>query len=87
MNISGISNSKKPLWNLLSFVSIIVINECLKTVCGIVLVLLWSGNVGKTIKTLGFHDETVCSTCQVSMYHPETYSEPVKLLKCSVLRK
>ena len=29
-----------------------------KLVCGIVLVLLWSWIIGKTIKTLAFHDNT-----------------------------
>ena len=29
-----------------------------KTVCGIVLVLLWFRTIGKTIKTLGFHNNT-----------------------------
>ena len=30
LNISSISNSNNPPWNLLSFVSSIVVNECLK---------------------------------------------------------
>ena len=30
-----------------------------KTVCGIVLVLLWFRTIGKTIKTLGFHNNTL----------------------------
>ena len=59
MNISSISNSKNPPWNLLSFVSRIVVNECLKNIMQrIVLVLLWFRIIGKTIKTLGFYNNT-----------------------------
>ena len=56
VNISSISNSKNPQWNLLSFASRIVVNECLKTVCGFVLVLIWFQIIGNTIKTLSFQN-------------------------------
>ena len=38
VNISSISKSRNPPWNLLSFVSKIFVNKCLKKVCTIVLV-------------------------------------------------
>ena len=66
MNISSISISKSPPCNVSSFVSRIIVNEYPKTVCGIVLVLLWFRIIGKTIKTFGFH----------KLCHPEEYSEP-----------
>ena len=53
VSISSISNSKNPPWNFLGFVSKIVVNECLKTMCGIVFkcVIVWkpSSHIGLPI--------------------------------------
>ena len=69
VNISSISNLKNPPWNLLSFTSRFVVNECLKSsVRGVVLVFLWFQIIGKTIKKTFFFTVThICSICQVSM--------------------
>ena len=67
--IFRISNSKNPPWNLSSLVLKIVVN---KTVCRIALVLLWFRIIGKTIKILGFHNNTHMLDLPVLMCHPET---------------
>ena len=68
-NIFRISNSKNLPWNLSSLVLKIVVN---KTVCRIALVLLWFQIIGKTIKILGFHNNTHMLNLPVLMCHPET---------------
>ena len=57
VNISNIFNSKNPLWWNLLYRELLLMNVS-KTVCGIILVLLWFQIIGKTIKTLGFHNKT-----------------------------
>ena len=68
VSISSISNSKNPTWNLLSFVSRIVVNECLKNSVQNCLVLLWFRIIGENIKAFGFHNNTQAFSepCQTS---------------------
>ena len=54
--ISSISNSKNASWNLLSFASRIVVNECLRNSVRICFSFVLISN--KTIKTLGFRNNT-----------------------------
>ena len=87
VNISSISNSKNALWNLSSFVSRIVVNECLKNCAELFLVLLWFRVIGKTIKTFGFYNNTYLldlSSLDVIQRHIQNC---IKQLRCSVLRK
>ena len=57
VNISSMSNSKNPPWNLLSSVSRITVNECLKnSVQNCFSFALFI--IGKTLKTLGFQNYT-----------------------------
>ena len=48
-----------------------------KTVCGIILVLLSFRIIGKTIKTLGFQNNTHL----LDLCHPEAFSEPCQTFK------
>ena len=57
-NISSISKPKNPTWNLLRFVSWIVVNECLQNRLWNCFLLLWFQIVGKNMKALGFHNNT-----------------------------
>ena len=58
LNISSNSNSKNPPWNLLSFASRIVVNECLKNSVWNCFTFTLVSNYCKTIKTLGFYNNT-----------------------------
>ena len=88
VNISSISDLKNLPWNLLSFVSRIVVNECLKNSVRNYFSLLWFQIIGKTIKTLGFHSNThlldlSMSPCVIQ----RRIQNPVKHLRGSVLWK
>ena len=48
-----------------------------KTVCRVLLVLLWFQIIGKTIKTLDFHNNTYfLDQASLDVCHPAAYSEP-----------